>query len=116
MNRNSAGELVGERHGRGLQDDEEWANLLFCKLAGHPVCMNVVSLNMDMISYVERRELHASLVGESGHVNLRFLYVVAEELVSHVEVDCRVACMKVGDSSVGVNGNEGVVALRSEEW
>jgi len=77
--------------------------------------MNVISSNIDAISYVERRGLHVFLVGISGHVGLRFFHAVMEELVSCIKVDCEVMCTKVSDFGIRVDSNEGIVATHSEE-
>jgi len=77
--------------------------------------MNVISSNIDAISYVERWGLHAFPVGISGHVSLHFFHAVTEELVSCIEVDCEVTCTKVSDFGIRVDGNEGVVAVGDQE-
>jgi len=60
-------EAEGERHRRGLQDDEKGADLLLHKLAGGPICTNMVSMHINVIANMEGRGFHAVLVRVVGH-------------------------------------------------
>src|SRR5258706_16359890 len=92
MDSNGGGKTEGERHCGGLCDNGEGADFSFCKLVRSLIGAYVVGMNVNTISYVERRGFNVVLICVLAHGVLCVLHLLFEELVNLVKIDSEMFC------------------------